>query len=256
MDSRKTSLLLPSAYRARQLRLALDAVYLSTNRPLEICVSLVEDDHDSQNMTRGLPIVLDVRSVGEYAQGAVHAWNKLLQRATGDVIGLWADDLMPEWGWLDHAFAALDNIGGHGLVGLNDMASDGNTYAAHWLADRRFIDDELGGVMYPPMYKSWWADREVTDRARELGLYRWARRALVEHNNYTFGKSQMDRTYRDAMLNYEADKLLYENRKVAGFPLDWINREDSIILPAESQPAPAVAKNRRKRTQDSMGRSD
>ncbi len=256
MDNLKTSLLLPSAYRARQLRRALELAYDSTDRPLEICVSVVEDDFDSENATRNMSVVLDVRTANEYARGAVYAWNKLLQRATGDVIALWADDLVPARGWLDHALTELERIGGHGVIGLNDLCSDGNEYAAHWLADRRFIENELGGVMYPPAYKSWWADREVTDKARALGLYRWARRSFVEHLNYTFGKSTFDRTYRDAHDNYDADRLLYEQRKEAGFPLDWLKREDSIVLPVESQPAAPVAAHRRKHPKGTVGRSD
>lgn len=255
MVNLKTSLLLPSAYRARQLRRALSVAYDSTDHPIEVCVSVVSDDYDSQNATRNYPIVLDVRSTDEYQRGAVYAWNKLLQRASGDVIALWADDLMPDYDWLHHALAELVRIGGHGLIGLNDLSSDGNEYAAHWLADRAFVMNELGGVMYPAVYKSWWCDREVTDRARDAGMYRWARRAIVEHANYTFGKSAVDRTYREAQPNYEADRLTYEARKLAGFPLDWIHREDSIILPVESQPAEVVATNRRKRVKDSAQRA-
>jgi hypothetical protein len=223
---------------------------------LEICVSIVSNDTDSQNAVRDLPVVLDVRSSAEYELGAVYAWNKLLKLATGDFIALWADDLMPQRDWLGFAISELNHMGGHGLIGLNDLSSDGNVYAAHWLADRGFIMGELHGVMYPPVYKSWWCDREVTDKARALGMYRWARRAIVEHLNYTFGKSQPDRTYRDAQTNYEADRILYEQRKAAGFPLDWLNSENPIVLSDESeQPAP-VAKNRRKRAKDSVVRPD
>jgi len=265
MDMRKTSLLLPSAYRGRQLRSALDTAYSSTSRPLEICVSIVADDNDSRNAVRDLPVVLDVRTPAEYELGAVYAWNKLLKLATGDFIALWADDLMPQQDWLGHAIREMNHLGNHGLIGLNDLSSDGEVYAAHWLADRAFIENELGGVMYPPMYKSWWADREVTDRARAMGVYRWARRALVEHLNYTFGKSSNDRTYQHAAANYETDRVIYETRKAAGFPLDWLVTvkeaekkidEDIAILPVEPEPAAPVATVRRKYSKGSMGRSD
>jgi glycosyltransferase involved in cell wall biosynthesis len=256
MGNRKTSLLLPSAYRSPQLWSAAAAALDSTERPLEICVSVVLNDSDSIAIAHKLPVLLEARTFEEYNRGAVYAWNKLLKRASGDVIALWADDLVPEYGWLDHALAALDEMGGHGLVGLNDLSSDGEVYAAHWLADRRFIADELGGVMYPPMYKSWWCDREVTERAQKLGLYRWAKRAIVDHNNYTFGKSQMDRTYRDARENYEADRMLYETRKAAGYPLDWIKRETTPILPAQPQPAAPVASDNGKRHKSKVERSD
>jgi glycosyltransferase involved in cell wall biosynthesis len=256
MDSRKTSLLLPSAYRGRQLYQAINVLLDSVDRQIEICVSVVQDDYDSMNLIRAFNVLLNLRTFDEYNRGAVYAWNKLYKKSGGDVVVLWADDLVPQDGWLDHALSVLDEMGGHGLVGLNDLSSDGEVYAAHWLADRRFIADELGGVMYPPMYKSWWCDREVTERAQKLGLYRWAKRAIVDHNNYTFGKSQMDRTYRDARENYEADRMLYEQRKAAGYPLDWIKRETTSLLPAQSQPAAPVASDNGKHRKSKMERSD
>ena len=252
MDSRKISLLLPSAYRSRSLREAIEAALNSTDMPLEICVSIVNDDPESAIAVRDFPIVLDVRSVAEYGRGAVYAWNKLFQRSTGDIVALWADDLRPEHGWLTHALDALDKIGGHGLVGLNDLSSDGNEYAAHWLADRAFIENELGGVMYPPQYHGWWADREVTDIAKALGCYRWARRALVEHLNYSFGKSKFDRTYRDAAQHYDADRQTYIQRKANGFAHDWNDHESAAVLSAESETASPVAQNRRKHPKTSV----
>src|SRR5512139_1901130 len=171
MENRKTSILLPSAYRPRELRRAFDMLIDSTACPLEICVSVVEDDYASQNITRGLPIVFDVRTVWEYGKGAVYAWNKLARRSTGDVLALWADDLLPIPGWLEHALAALDEMNGHGLVGFNDLSSDGNVFAAHWLADRSYIEAH-GGTMYPPEYGSWWADREISEIAQAEGRYR------------------------------------------------------------------------------------
>ena len=174
----------------------------------------------SQEAIRGMPIPRHIRTVDEYERGAVYAWNLLMRLATGDVLALWADDLLPYSGWSDAALDALDEMGGHGVVGFNDLASDGEEYAAHWLADRRFVEEHLGGVMYPAVYKSWWADREVTDIAKSLGCYRWCREAVVEHFNYTFGKSAADKTYLDAAMNYEADRAVYEQRKAVGFSLE------------------------------------
>lgn len=217
----KTSILLPSAYRAMKLIGTIDMLLDSVgNQKVEILVSVVSDDYASQNITRNLPVLLDVRSVGEYERGAIYAWNKLARRATGDVLALWADDLMPEPGWLDRALAYLDVVEG-GLVGFNDLYSNGNEYAAHWLASRRFLVNVCGGVMYPPHYTAWWADREWTDRAKALGQYVWASDAVVEHRNYTFGVSELDDTYRAAQPYYAADEATYKTRKAAGFPNDY-----------------------------------
>lgn len=255
MDKR-ISILLPSAYRSKRMWNAVTAILNSTDLPLEIIVGVVANDYDSITLAHQLPVVIDMRTFEEYNLGAVYAWNKLLRRATGEVIVLWADDLVPNTGCLEKALAELDEMGGHGLVGFNDQRTNGKEYAAHWLADRAFIENELGGVMYPPLYKSWWADVEVSDRAQALGLYRWARLALVEHNNYVFGEYPLDRTYRDANANHDADLLIYEQRKAAGYPLDWIERENTIILPDEPEPAAPVAANNGKHRKSKVGRSD
>lgn len=218
MENRKLSILLPSAYRPEQLRRAVELVWEKTPLPVEVCISIVEDDTASrqviEDLSQGWWIV---RTIEEYKKGAVYAWNQLAGLVTGDILALWADDLLPYSGWSEAALAALDEMGGHGLVGFNDISSDGNIYAAHWLADRAFIDEYLGGMMYPPVYHSWWADREVTDIAKRLGRYRWCEQAVVEHLNYTFGKSVLDRTYQDAARNYEADRLTYEARRQCAF---------------------------------------
>lgn len=217
----KTSILLPSAYRGAQLIKALDLIYATVGLlPIEVCVSVVQDDLQSQNILRDAPIVYDVRTRAEYERGAVYAWNKLLALSSGSVVALWADDLVPRAGWLDCALNYLA-IEGVALVGFNDLYSDGTEYAAHWLAPREWLVKHLGGVMYPPMYMSWWADREVTDRARALGCHVWAKDAIVEHRNYTFGVSEVDKTYKAAQSNYAVDEATYRARKALGFPNDY-----------------------------------
>jgi glycosyltransferase involved in cell wall biosynthesis len=220
MVNQKTSLLLPSAYRGRQLVNAVGFVLDTTaGHNVELIVGLVEDDPVMKLIER-LPAIIDIRTRDEYARGAVYAWNRLAAIATGDVLALWADDLIPQTGWLERSLVHLNRLG-DGLIGFNDLSSDGNIYAGHWLASRRFLIEHLGGVMYPPQYRSWWADREVTERAQVLGRYVWARDAVVEHLNYTFGKSHMDDTYRNATANYAADEAVYRYRQSVGYQNDY-----------------------------------
>lgn len=219
----KIGVLLPSAYRPHHLARCLTSL-LSGERALDlrIVVSLIDDDEESAPLLTEIPCNVVLRSAKEYQRGAVYGWNKCLSYAPDcDVYVLAADDLVFQPGWIDFALIELDALGGHGLIGLNDMSSDGNLYAAHWLADRQFLIEHNGGVMYPPLYRSWWADREVSDIAQMAQCYRWARLALVEHFNYTFDKSPLDRTYRDAMANYDHDRELYHRRKADEFPKTW-----------------------------------
>src|SRR3989304_1957784 len=107
MESRKLSILLPSAYRAQQLRRAVELIREKTPLPFEILVSVVEDDRMSQAAILGMPMLRHIRTVDEYERGAVYAWNKLAKLATGDVLALWADDLLPGSGWAEAALGAL-----------------------------------------------------------------------------------------------------------------------------------------------------
>ncbi len=225
MDSRSLAILIPSAHRPRRLAQCLASLLCSDlKRPLTVVVSLVQDDVDSLLITDLYPMVqVLIRTIEEYVRGAVYGWNSCLRHATGyDLYVLGADDLLFEQGWLSAAINELDRLPeSSGVVGFNDLASDGTVYAAHWLADRRFLIEHMGGVMYPPMYRSWWCDREISDIAMALKRYAWAKAAIVEHMNYGFGKSPFDRTYRDAAENYEADRQLYNQRKALGFPRTW-----------------------------------
>lgn len=222
-------ILIPSAYRRNELVRCVNSLIFSEDWDCllvdaTVVVSPVEDDEQTlmyvaKNSDNLAEIV---RTKEEYARGAIYGWNTCLFRAQdADLFVLGADDLVFHPNWLTFALRELDAMGGNGLVGFNDMTSDGNVYAGHWLATREFIVNHLGGVMYPPMYKSWWCDREVTDIAKAAGLYRWSERSLVEHFNYGFNKSNVDRTYREAMPNYDADEKLYRARQLAGFPKDY-----------------------------------
>lgn len=219
----KTSILLPSAYRPQQLSRVVNLIFATVGLlPVEICVSVVQDDFQSQNAMRGLPVVYDVRTIREYERGAIYAYNKLLLRASGSVIALLADDVLPQFGWLDQSLAVLGEMGGHGLVALNDRRGD--NFAAHWIANRAWIEQHGRGV-YPPEYKTWYCDREISEIAQAEGCYRLAEQAVIDHLHYTDART--DRTYTDAQQNYEVDRLLYERRKT-----ERLNRANPAVLPA------------------------
>ena len=212
--------MLPTAYRPRELARCLQSLMNTIGQHVAVIMaSPIEDDPASIQALTGIASV--TRSRSEYQRGAVYGWNFCLKAVQDAAIYvLAADDLVFYPNWLERALNELDRMGG-GLVGFNDLSSDGNVYAAHWLASREFLIEWLGGVMYPPLYQSWWCDREVTDIAKKAGRYRWAKEAGVEHFNYTFGKSKIDPTYAEAQKNYEADRELYQERKRLGFPKTW-----------------------------------
>jgi hypothetical protein len=212
-----TCILLPSARQD-----GLDAC-LETLRgtPAHIAVSLYNVDAPRWFYERG-NVTAIVRNKREYDNGAVWAWNDLLRTVPHyDYYVLAADDLRFVGEWLEHAHAALDSIGGRGLVAFNDLHSDGNEYAAHWIASRDFIVSHLGGVMYPPHYVSWWADREVSDIAKQVGQYVYAEAAVVHHMHPTFGAGEDDKIYTDARAHHVEDLRTLIARRAVGYPKDY-----------------------------------
>lgn len=223
---RKVAILFPTAYRPRELARCLNSLFDTLDRrTVAILVSPIEDD--IQSIRVALDVAQKVRSREEYEKGSLYGYNFCLKALPdADVYAIAADDLVFYPNWLGRALFHLDEMGG-GLVGYNDLSSDGNQYAAHGLVSRDFLIETMGGRLCPPDYKTWWADFEWTDKAKAVGRYHWAQDAIVEHLHYSFGKAPLDRTYTEAHQNYEADRAVYEARRAAGFPQTW----EPIITP-------------------------
>ncbi len=222
MDKRKTALLLPTAYRPDNLKRCLDSLFDSGSIPDRIIVSPFKDDLDSLGVAYVLPVQTRPRPKEFYSLGSVFGWNYCYSYTQGcDCVVLGADDQVYHPGWMEDALYELGLLGEPGLVAFNDGSSNGKEYAAHWLAHKLFLDKYVGDCMYPPIYKSWWCDRELSDIAQLHNCYAYAEDARVDHLHYSFGRSRIDPTYQAAMNNYDGDERLYRERKSQGFPVTW-----------------------------------
>jgi glycosyltransferase involved in cell wall biosynthesis len=220
MDSLRVSILIPSAYRARKLERLLNAIYASELiAPVEVLVCLMCDDDASLAVAHQFPLdtVLE-RSRDEYPGGSVVGWNRLSQYARYEWLATFADDLIPERHWLIEAQAAAQQLGKPGVIGLNDLHTDGSKYATHYLVHHDFLTWYCGGMLIHPAYRSWWFDVEMCEIAQEHDAYLYAERAIVEHVHYDWDRTAFDQTYVDSIALHEVDHVLYENRKAAGFP--------------------------------------
>ncbi len=218
-----TSILLPSAFRPRELARCLAALYAADyHTPIEVLVSIVDGDVDSYLVMDNYPVnTITTRSFMDYERGQVWVWNELARTARGEWLALFADDLVPDHHWLINALDAAQTLGKPGLIGFNDLHSNGDQYAAHFIAHRQFLLDHCGGCLFPPHYHAWWCDREISDIAQAQGVHVWARRAIVEHLHWNWQRAQIDRTYADALPWHQTDRDVYQSRKAAGFPKDY-----------------------------------
>jgi hypothetical protein len=119
-------------------------------------------------------------------------------------------------GWLAEALAVADATGAQ-VIGLNDLHTDLSKYAPHFMVAGAYIEKHMHGYIVPPLYKSWWFDREICERAAAMGLYAPAWGAVVEHQHPDWQTAQMDETYREAWPLHDTDKLTYMERQGVGY---------------------------------------
>jgi len=127
-----------------------------------------------------------------------------------------ANDLLPGHQWLRRAVDAYrETFGaGPGLLGFNDGIHE-LEHSPHFLIDRRLLD-RFGG--WPTWYGHNFGDRELCERATELGLYAKAPWAVLYHDHWINGGTH-DPVYAEGDATAEADRRLFEERKRRGWPL-------------------------------------
>src|SRR5688572_2884020 len=88
-------------------------------------------------------------------RGALQAWNDSFSMAAGDILVPAGDDQIFHEGWLEYALEShRDKLGSYGMLGMNDLAYNGNTQlATMWLFDRKYCKEVMGGIFAPPVYK-------------------------------------------------------------------------------------------------------
>lgn len=226
------SVILPTMNRLFLLEQTINSLVETTqNYNVELIV-IIDEDKESVNFIiehvstqiNNLKVIYNHKR-----SGALSAWNQGLAISTGDMLFPAGDDSLFYGRWLDYALEShQEKLGGFGAVGLNDLAYDGNLQLATTLLyDRRFCKEILGGVIAFPVYHYFCVDSEINARAKNAGKFYWDDRAKVEHIHPAHGKRLADASDLLKIDNewMEKDNLLFEERKLAGFP----NNFESII---------------------------
>jgi len=199
----------------------LSLVHTTIGFPLEV-VSVIDWDEYSMDIAYNYSNVMDF---SYKRRGALWAWNRGLQISTGDIIVPAGDDQLFYENWLDYALAShQDRLQGYGVVGMNDLAYDGNTQlATMFLFDREYCRKEMGGIFAPPAYHYYCVDSEWNAKAISLGKFYWDSRSQVEHLHSAHGKRPVDSHDLERQENnyMELDNKTFEERKAQGFPVTW-----------------------------------
>ncbi len=214
----KVSIITPSTRRPEQLRACIERLIETTQEHDVEIICVIDDCPDSLKALEGLPII--VISNPKH-QGAGACWNQGSRIATGGAFVLGADDVIYHDGWLDAALAALDKLGGSGMVGLNDLHVPEHAFATHHLMTRDFVIKYMGGCFVIPVYGHQFIDLEATARARRASKYIWARDAIVEHRHPAHKMAPNDFVYRLGGSHFARDRKTYQARLAAGWPDDF-----------------------------------
>ena len=248
------AVLLPSTGRAEQMKArANDLLMQPVPDDVELWLVLAPpaDDAATNNAGRELASqwqdsdVTVILAQRDADTTAVQGWNAAYEAIKDDVSPDWlvlgADDIIWRPGWLANALAVAEQTGAQ-VVGLNDGHTNLRHYGAHYMVARPFLSEHLGGFFIPPAYSSWWFDREVCEKAASLGLYAPAWDAVAEHTHPDWGNAAMDDTYKTAWPLHEVDRGIYEARKAAGWPVDYVElvKEPEVPVYTGMEPEPTI----------------
>lgn len=192
----------------------------NTAKGIPVVCAIDEDDEQARQLCWAFGV--EVVTCPVPRQGPSKAWNTALAAAPNHAAYvLAADDLIFRPGWLEETLTALARLGGSGMVGFNDGKINGNqAQATHYLLTRDFIIKHNGGVMCCPHYRTVGPDTETWERARKVGKYIWAEKALAIHDWHGFDQDA-DETYKQALPHRGASKAKFYERQAAGFPDDF-----------------------------------
>lgn len=219
------AVLLPTRGRAAQMTERVTALLdqeLPRGVDLVVVLAVCEDDLDTalaaETLAKDDRVAVTVRPAGT---NAVQGWNQAFGLvAFADWFVLGADDIVWHPGWLAAALGCAEKTAAQ-VVGLNDGHTNLKQYGAHYMVHRTFIDQHLGGAFIPPMYQSWWFDREICEKAHGLGLYVPCYEAMAQHLHPEWKDAPMDATYELGYPLHDADRDLYQARKKAGWPVNY-----------------------------------
>lgn len=151
----------------------------------------------------------------------VEKWNYGAAHSDADLFVLGADDVWFRDGWLEASVDALNGIGGHGVVALNDGSPLAGTTATHYVISRSYACSELGGVICPAAYKGWWMDNEVSVRAKRDKMFAYAKGAVIEHRHPVWGTAEDDYWYELGQSWNNEGEQIFNERVERGFPNEW-----------------------------------
>lgn len=217
MDPVTVSIIIPSRDRTAGLVRAIESLRATQGRHQpEIVVVLDGGDEESQRVIAARDdVVMVIAGQGdEYLGRPQDKYNLGYKAATGNWIVTFADDCeMVSDNWIDHCL----DVDKGGFVGLYDGVHPSWSFATLHMASRRYIEEQMNGMLGIPAYHVWWADAEWADRARDNGVYVVCEQARFNHYHPANSTGKTDPIYKLAGDWREQDEKTYSRRRKRGW---------------------------------------
>lgn len=206
-----------SRSRPQKFFAALDTIReMSASDNYEVIAKLDRDDvitnhHDYICMFVDYP---ELKVKWGYSKNKVHAINRDLEGATGDIICCHSDDMV----FIKKGF---DNII------RREMEKDIYLHFPDGHANERLSTYSIMHIdyykrfnyIYFPQYKSLWCDNEQMAVAKRLGRYKYVDEQIFEHRHPAWGLAEKDAQYRKTEKFNILDKATFQRRQKINFGL-------------------------------------
>jgi len=150
----------------------------------------------------------------------IHACNADVPDDGWDILVMIADDMIPVVDGFDEIivrdfeqhFPDLD-----GVVHYHDGLA-GQALMTLPVLGRKFY--QRTGFIYWPRYKAMWCDNEQMEFAQKLNKYYYNSNTIIRHF-WGSVKRPQDEVNRKGEAHYHADRVVFDERKAAGFPVSF-----------------------------------
>jgi hypothetical protein len=220
------AIIIPVLNRPHRASLVCESIFANTEVEVELYFVCSPGDHAEYDAcaSTGEEIILVTWEAGpgDFAKKQ----NLAYTYTTAPYILLGADDLDFEIGWDIRALAVAERTRA-GVIGTNDDANPlvkKGRHATHPIVARDYIDTVGGtwhdgpGIVYHEGYGHQYVDTELCGAAIERGEWAFAHTSVVRHLHPMYphrgiGRTPMDDTYRKALGDAHADKMIFVERQ-------------------------------------------
>ena len=206
----------PTRKREKNANRLIDAVADTCTAQTDLMLAIDDDDDSYVNLRLGARVLRGARQ-------SCPAWSNEIAAKYGPgyraVASLGDDHLPVTEGWDTLMLAALDDMGGTGIVYGDDIGQGVNLPTAPVISSD--IPAALGWLFLPTA-RHLFCDNVWLDLGREADCLRYLPGVVIEHLHHSRGASPRDQTYEETRGAWTADEAAYHawRRSPTGMPAD------------------------------------